>query len=251
MRVETISGATFFLKVNAHAPEDMFEREAEGLEALNVKNGPRVPRPYVFGDGYILMEDLAPGRKTTNYWSDFGRQLAALHMHTHDRFGFQHDNYIGSTPQPNPYIFDGYEFFAEQRLIYQAKLAHQRGLMSQDEIRKVERLAARLHELIPPQPASLLHGDLWSGNAISDHRGNPAVIDPAVHFGWREAELAMTTLFGSFPEGFYRAYQEVFPLESGFEGRYPIYNLYHLINHLNLFGDTYLAQVVSILERYL
>jgi protein-ribulosamine 3-kinase len=250
IRIATSSGIYFFLKVNEHAPVDMFDREAEGLAALNVLDGPRVPRPYLNEGGFLLMEDLAPGKKSSSYWADFGRQLAALHLHTHNRFGFEHDNYIGSTPQPNPWLEDGYEFFAEQRLIYQALLASRRGLFNRDELRKVERLAARLRELIPLQPASLIHGDLWSGNAISDQHGDPAIIDPAAHYGWREAELAMTTLFGSFPNEIYRAYQEIYPLEAGFEGRYPIYNLYHLINHLNLFGGMYHHQVISIIDRY-
>lgn len=115
---------------------------------------------------------------------------------------------------------------------------------------RVEKLCDRLPELIPEQPASLIHGDLWSGNAMFDSRGQPAIIDPAAHYGWAEAELAMTTLFGSFPDVFYRAYQEARPLEPDFRERFPIYNLYHLLNHVNLFGGGYLGQSLSILRRY-
>jgi fructosamine-3-kinase len=111
-------------------------------------------------------------------------------------------------------------------------------------------LAARLPQLVPQQPASLLHGDLWSGNAISDRHGAPAIIDPAVYYGWAEAELAMTALFGAFAESFYQAYQEMRPLESGWRERFDIYNLYHLLNHLNLFGESYLGEVRAILRRY-
>ena len=249
VRLITASGATFFLKTNPSAPADMFAREAEGLRALRVEDGPVVPATYLWGVDFLLLEDLSPAPLQADYWLAFGRRLAALHNHTAARFGFPQDNYIGSTPQPNPWTEDGYAFFAEHRLLFQARLAHQRGLLSAEDLRRVEHLAARLPELIPEQPASLIHGDLWSGNAISDARGAPALIDPAAHYGWAEAELAMTALFGGFPSTFYRAYEEIRPLEPGYRDRFPVYNLYHLLNHLNLFGRGYLGQVQSILRR--
>lgn len=249
-RLRTTSGKSFFLKSNQRAPADMFAREAEGLHALRLAGGLRLPEPYLHGQDFLLLEDLAPGTRRPDYWEQFGRGLAALHQHTSPQFGFAHDNYIGSTPQPNRWMDDGIQFFAEQRLLYQAGLAREAGLLGAEAIRQVERLAGRLGELTPLQPASLIHGDLWGGNAISDATGGPALIDPAAHYGWAEAELAMTTLFGSFPAAFYRAYQERRPLETGFEGRYPIYNLYHLLNHLNLFGESYLGEVLAILRRY-
>ncbi|HEX7973920.1 MAG TPA: fructosamine kinase family protein [Anaerolineales bacterium] len=249
-RLQTTSGPTFFLKTNPHAPVGMFEREVEGLEALAVPDGPRLPKPYLFGTDFLLLEDLAPAPRRPDYWPEFGRQLAALHRHTHPRFGFAHDNYLGSTPQPNAWMDDAYRFFAEQRLLYQARLAHRRGLLERAELRQAEQLAARLPDLIPQQPASLIHGDLWSGNAFADKRGAPALIDPAAHYGWAEAELAMTALFGGFPDAFYRAYEEARPLQSGYRQRFPLYNLYHLLNHLNLFGTGYLGEVVAILHKY-
>jgi fructosamine-3-kinase len=245
----TRSGTTFFLKTNASVPADMFARESEGLEALRVEGAPAVPRPFLHGRDFILLEDLQPAARRPDYWPEFGRKLAALHQHTQPQFGFEHDNYIGSTPQPNPWQQDGYAFFAEQRLLFQARLAQQRGLLASVDLRAVEMLADRLPQLIPPQPASLLHGDLWSGNALTDARGGPAIIDPAAHYGWAEAELAMTALFGPFPVEFYRAYEEIHPLEPGYVSRFPIYNLYHLLNHLNLFGRGYLAQVQTILRN--
>jgi len=248
--LHTASGKRFFLKTNTHTPADMFVREAEGLEALRGANGPRVPQVFLVGDDFLLMEDLNPARPVPTYWTDFGRLLAALHNHTHTHFGFHHDNYLGSTPQPNPWVEDGFAFFAEHRLLYQARLAHQRGLLDRAGVRQVEKLAAALPDLIPAQPASLIHGDLWSGNAITDSTGRPAIIDPAAHYGWAEAELGMTALFGGFPESFYRAYQEARPLPPGLYERLPIYNLYHLLKHLNLFGRSYLNQVRSILNRY-
>ncbi len=246
----TASGARFFLKQNAAAPADMFLREAEGLQALATPEGPRVPEPLLWGPGFLLLEDLRPAPPQPGYWEAFGRRLAALHEHTNDRFGFHHDNYIGSTPQPNPWTEDGHLFFAEHRLRFQARLAHQRGLLDSSDLQRVEVLAERLPELVPEQPASLIHGDLWSGNAITGPQGEPAIIDPAAHFGWAEAELGMTALFGGFPAAFYAAYEEAHPLEPGWRARLPLYNLYHLLNHLNLFGAGYLGQVRAVLARF-
>ncbi len=255
VRLQSSSGKSFFLKTNLHAASDMFAREADGLIVLSsdegsASQGPRVPRPYLHGKIFLLLEDLVPAQRQRDYWPVFGRQLAALHNRTNPRFGFDHDNYIGSTPQPNTWAEDGYTFFAEQRLEFQARLAQRQGLLSPVDVQRVRKLAGRLPGLIPAQPASLIHGDLWGGNAITDENGAPAIIDPATHYGWGEAELAMTTLFGSFPEAFYQAYQEVRQLEAGYTERFPIYNLYHLLNHLNLFGSGYLGQVQSILRRF-
>ncbi len=249
-RLVTRSGDTFFLKTNSYAPAGLFACEVEGLNALKQEDGPRIPRPYLHGASFLLMEDLKPAAPRPDYWPEFGRRLAALHNHTHSHFGFHQDNYLGSTPQPNPWTEDGYEFFGEHRILFQARLAVQRGLLGREDARLAEKVAKRLPELVPPQPPSLIHGDLWSGNAITGPHGEPALIDPAVHYGWAEAELAMTTLFGSFPPAFYQAYEEVRPLAPGYARRYPIYNLYHLLNHLNLFGSGYLRQVQGILRHF-
>lgn len=250
VRIKAGAGKSFFLKTNPHSPSDMFAREAEGLEALAREEGPRVPKPLLFGEDFLLLEDLNPAPRQEGYWPAFGRRLAALHDHKSPRYGFENDNYIGATKQPNSWVDDGHEFFAQRRLLYQAKLARGKGVLSTDGYARVERLAGKLSDLIPVQPASLIHGDLWTGNAMTDDTGAPAIIDPAAHYGWAEAELAMTALFGSFPADFYHAYQEVRPLEAGFRERFPLYNLYHLLNHLNLFGAGYLGQVMGILRRY-
>ncbi len=246
----TVSGKSFFLKTNRHTPADMFAREVEGLDALRVDGGPVIPEPYLYGDGFILMEDLSPSTPGRDYWPGFGRQLATLHNHTSAQFGFDHDNYIGSTPQPNPWTDNGHVFFGESRLLYMTRLASERGLMGSDDAQRVEKLVSKLPDLIPQQPASLIHGDLWSGNATSDSNGEPAIIDPATHYGWAEAELAMTMLFGSFPGAFFSAYEEVRPLDHGYRSRFSIYNLYHLLNHLNIFGRSYLGQVQSIIRQF-
>ncbi len=250
MIIQTQTGQSFFLKVNSSAPADMFTREAEGLDALRVQDGPAVPQPLLHGPDFLLMEDLSPAPRARGYWESFGLKLAALHAHTAERFGFHSDNYIGSTPQPNPWTDDGFAFFSQHRLVYMARLAFDRGLLDISLVQQVERLAAQLAERVPVQPPSLIHGDLWSGNAITDARGGPAIIDPAAHYGWAEAELAMTTLFGSFPAVFYRAYESVRPLETGYRRRFPIYNLYHLLNHVYIFGRGYLGQVQTILRRF-
>jgi fructosamine-3-kinase len=251
MVLKTSTGDSFFLKTNPAAPTDMFEREAQGLDAVNVPGGPVIPKPYFYGVDFLLMEDLAPAPRSAHYWEDFGRSLATLHNQRGVQFGFEADNYIGSTPQPNPWTEDGFEFFSQSRLLYLANLASEKRLLSQHDREKVLTLTSRLRSLVPEQPPSLLHGDLWSGNAMTNPHGDPAMIDPAVHYGWAEAELAMTSLFGSFPTRFYHAYEQLHPLEPGYQDRFPIYNLYHLLNHLVLFGRGYLGQVQSILHRIL
>ncbi|MCL5428894.1 MAG: fructosamine kinase family protein [Chloroflexi bacterium] len=249
-RLETESEISFFLKTNTNAPEDMFAREAEGLAELRKAKGPRVPEPYLWDIEFILLEDLKPAPRAGGYWETLGRQLAQLHQTTKEQFGFVNDNYLGSTPQPNPCTVDGYEFFGEHRLGYQARLARDNELLTRAEAAEIEKLARCLPELVPAQPASLIHGDLWGGNAISDERGQPVIIDPAAHYGWAEAELGMTALFGGFQSAFYTAYTETRPLEPGWRDRLPIYNLYHLLNHLNLFGSGYHGQVMEVLRRY-
>lgn len=248
--LQTNSGTSFFLKVNSDAPADMFEREAEGLEALRQPDGPRVPEAYLAGRDFLLLEDLAPGPRGDAFWEEFGRQLGHLHQHANASFGFPHDNYIGSTPQPNPWAEDGYTFFAEHRLRFQARLARHHRWLNDKDVAGVDRIIRRLPDLVPVQPASLIHGDLWSGNATSGPNGEPALIDPAAHYGWAEAELAMTMLFGAFPGEFYAAYEEVRPLAAGWRARMSLYNLYHLLNHLNLFGANYLDQVRIVIRRY-
>ena len=250
-RLVTAGGKSFFLKTNLAAPAEMFAREAEGLQALRAGAGPRAPEPLLWGETFLLLEDLGSASRERDYWPRFGRALAALHARTQPRFGFEHDNYIGSTPQPNPWNEDGYRFFGEQRLLFQARLASQRGRLGQQGLRKVEAILQRLPEIVPVQPASLLHGDLWSGNAIAGPSGEPAVIDPAAYYGWAEADLAMTALFGAFPDSFYGAYLEVRPLAAGWRERFPVYNLYHLLNHLNLFGQSYLGEVLGVIEHCL
>ncbi len=249
-RLTTTDGHRLFLKTNPQTPTELFAREAEGLSALRATGAVRLPEPLLHGPDFLMLEYLPSAAPSSDYWECLGEGLARLHLVTSERFGFAHDNFIGSTPQPNPWIEDGYEFFAQHRLLFQAKLAREQGLLSAEELRSMEWLAGRLKELIPSQPASLIHGDLWGGNVMSGPVGEPALIDPAAHYGWAEAELGMTVLFGRFPDSCYSAYQSVRPLDPGWNDRLDIYNLYHLLNHLNLFAGGYHVQVAGILRRY-
>jgi protein-ribulosamine 3-kinase len=234
----TARGTRCFLKVNDSGHADAFAAEADGLGALRAA-GVRAPEPLatgVAGHAYLLLEYLDLGGRRD--FAALGRMLAEAHRKPGPRFGWQRDNYIGSTPQINSWSEDWSEFWIERRLRPQFERAKRNGFT-------LSVPSLKLLDGHKPQP-SLLHGDLWSGNAGFTANG-PVVFDPAVYYGDREADLAMTELFGGFPREFYRAYEEAFPLDAGYAGRKPLYNLYHLLNHLNLFGRGYLAQVEETL----
>jgi fructosamine-3-kinase len=218
--------------------------------SLVLKTHPRPPEVLHCADAFLLLEDLGAGNRKSDFWPDFGRKLAQLHQRHGTDFGFSADNFLGASPQDNSWCGDGFAFFADHRLRFQAEMARRKGLVDQAFMQRVDRLAQRLPELVPEQPASLVHGDLWSGNAHCDSDGNPAILDPACHYGWAETDLAMTRLFGGFPPAFYRAYEEVRPEVRGWEQRADLYNLYHIINHLNLFGGGYGAQADAILRAF-
>ena len=250
LRVQTASGEYFILKQDPGKYADVFQREAEGLEALKVSGGPVIPDVYLVGEEFLLLSDLQPAPRCKDFWQIYGQQLAVVHLQQNPRFGFETDNYIGSNPQENTWMENGWEFYRDLRIKNQIKWSNDRSLLDTKDIHKLENFMVQLPELIPEQPASLIHGDLWSGNLISDNGGKPALIDPAVYYGWAEADLAMTDLFGRYPEEFFKAYAEINPLEKGYRSRFPLYNIYHLLNHLNLFGKGYLSQIRSILDRY-
>lgn len=242
-----------FVKTNGAALSSAFAAEADGLAAL-IAAGMRAPRPLGHGvavsHAYLVMEYLdLSGRGD---WATMGRALAAMHRATGERFGWRRDNFIGSTPQSNRGHDDWTGFWRDARLLPQLALAGRNGLGSR-LIDTGERLAAMLPRLLAghaPQ-ASLLHGDLWSGNVAFLAEGSPVLFDPAVYFGDREADLAMTELFGGFPRSFYAAYAEVWPLDAGYALRRDLYNLYHVLNHANLFGGGYAAQAEALIGRLL
>lgn len=249
-------GSRVFLKVNRTQDGGFFRAEAVGLRALVSEEGPRVVKALAAGEGssgqFLLLEYIESAPPRSDFWEDFGRRLARLHRAQHSgRYGFEADNYIGATPQPNTWSDDWPDFFGRMRLGHQIELARRGGRADRALVAGVERIIARLGELLPSRAeASLLHGDLWGGNYLVGPEGYAVLIDPAVYYGDREADLAMTELFGRFPERFYAAYQEEYPLQKGYEKRRDLYNLYHLLNHLNLFGASYLQAVRSTVARY-
>ena len=257
--VEVADGRRYFVKSSLTPPPQIFEREAEGLAALAATGAIRVPRPLGTGTeplSFLVMEAIETGRPPTEFAADFGRRFARLHQANPaggvELYGFEHDNHIGATPQPNPWTADWVEFFRRHRLGHQLDLARQNGVSDPILERLGERLLDRLDELVgePEEPPCLLHGDLWSGNYMVDEHGEPVLIDPAAYYGRREADLAMTMLFGGFDGRFYAAYEEVWPLAPGSADRLEIYKLYHLLNHLNLFGGGYRDGCVAILRRF-
>jgi fructosamine-3-kinase len=260
-RLDFSDGSRLFLKQSATLPPKMFAAEAHGLAALSNGDGPRVPQPLAHSpvdggrggaSGFLVTEWIDSGRPGSSYSERFGRELAALHeTNTAERFGFSEDNYIGSTPQPNRWTSSWSEFFREQRIGAQVRLARDHGRIGVPLALRIESILARLDALLPaPRCPALLHGDLWGGNAMCDSAGAPVIFDPAVYYGHPEADLAMTELFGGFGPRFYRAYDEVSPLEPGYAERRDLYNLYHMLNHVNLFGSGYLGSVTSIVRSY-
>ncbi len=249
-RVSTATGRNFFVKTLSAAPAAMFEAEAAGLDIIRRTGSLRVPEVFGYTPHWLLLEYLGPGALQPDYWRLLGTGLARMHQASTTGFGLAFDNYCGATPQPNSMLPDGHQFFAERRLLYQGRMALDSGLLEYEVLCQLERLCARLPDLVPEQPASLLHGDLWHGNLHADSRGAPVLIDPACYYGWAETDIAMTQLFGGFAAEFYTAYQAQSPLQPGWKQRLGIYNLYHLLNHLNLFGHSYHQQVIQVLKSY-
>ena len=252
----TLSDGTrrYFAKINSASFGDMFEAEADALTEMADTHTVRVPLPVCHGnDGeqcYLVMEHLEMhGRADMRL---LGRQLAAMHRVTANIFGWRRDNTIGSTPQPNQLDEDWFNFWRDQRLGFQLQLAARNGYGGE-----LQSLGEKLMEVFPalfenhsPQP-SLLHGDLWGGNAAGLDDGTPVIFDPALYYGDREADLAMTHLFGGFNADFYATYREAWPLDDGHAERRTFYNLYHIINHLNLFGGGYHSQAMSMIQSLL
>jgi len=245
---------TLFCKFSGAGDGDTFAAEALGLKAMYDTHTIRVPKPICWGtaagNGYIVMEWLQFGRGDTNAWETMGRQLAAMHRQGRsDRFGWERDNTIGATHQPNPWTDSWAKFFAEHRIGYQVQLASQRS----SGFPEPERAAAAVREVLRDRApeSSLVHGDLWSGNAAVTDAGEPVILDPATYYGDREVDLAMTELFGGFPAAFYRGYNATWALDSGYAERKEFYNLYHVLNHFNLFGGGYGSQARRMLERLL
>jgi protein-ribulosamine 3-kinase len=255
-RLSTRGGDRYFLKLNEASALEMFEAERAGLAELKAAAAVRVPDTFACdvsgGTAFLLMEYLDLGTKSALAGTHLGTQLAGLHRHSRPEFGWHRDNTIGSTQQINGWDPDWLTFFRDKRLAYQLRLAGENGFDDPLQSRG-ERLLERLPDFFTgyfPSP-SLLHGDLWGGNWGTLINGEPVIFDPAPYYGDREADIAMTRLFGGFSPEFYSAYNEAWALDHGFERRCDLYNLYHVLNHLNLFGQSYLNQASEILDRLL
>jgi fructosamine-3-kinase len=241
----------YFLKTNRPSFLEMFEAEADGLRAIRATGTIRAPEPVIAGAGesaaFLAMERMDLGGRGDE--GALGEQIAALHRCTDAAHGWERDNFIGSTPQPNQPCGDWAEFFRDRRLGHMLDLLSDRGI----DFSGSKRFLERVPDLLgggAAAPPSLLHGDLWGGNAGFLSDGTPVVFDPAVYRGHREADLAMTTLFGGFGPRFYDAYNAAWPPEPGHEERRGLYNLYHILNHALLFGGGYASQAAGIIRRY-
>jgi fructosamine-3-kinase len=253
-RLDTTAGR-FFIKANAGLfGLDLFEKEARGLVTLADAGEFKVPRPLFDGrfhqQVYLVMEWLEKGQMGPEYWTEFGASLARLHRHVGDSFGFDHDNYIGRLHQSNRRHTSGPDFLAGERILPLARKAFDKGLLSKEDLAHSESLCQRLESMLPAEPPALLHGDLWSGNCMCLSNGRPALFDPAVHFGHRETDLAMTQLFGGFEASFYQAYDNAYPLAPGWRDRVGLFQVYPLLVHLLLFGGGYRARVTELLSKW-
>jgi fructosamine-3-kinase len=243
-----------FVKTNTSSALEMFEAEHDGLEELLAADALRVPRPLATGVtggcAWIAMEWIETGRSRHGTARDLGFRLARQHRCLAEKFGWARDNTIGSTPQVNGWFSEWVEFYSQRRIRYQLDLAARNSYPGR-LLEAGERLLQCVGDFFSdyrPEP-SLLHGDLWGGNWAADAEGRPFLFDPAVYYGDREADLAMTELFGGFDAEFYAAYRDAWPLDAGYRTRRDLYNLYHVLNHLNLFGSGYLGQSEALLGR--
>jgi len=253
-RIEGADGSHYFLKLNDARHLPMFSAEAAGLDAIAATNTIRVPRAIAHGSSdrqsYLVLEHLDLTLRGNARM--LGEQLAALHRCAGSRFGFEQNNFIGTTPQANAWSNDWVTFWRENRLDFQLRLAAENGYGGQ-----LQRLGEKLSEALPaffadytPLP-SLLHGDLWSGNHAYLADGTPTIFDPAVYYGDRECDLAMTELFGGFHADFYASYRAAYSLDAGYATRKNLYNLYHILNHANLFGGGYAGQAELMIKQLL
>lgn len=252
-RIETNEGS-YFVKVNAlDAIPSFFEAEADGLARLGRTKAIRVPQVIAFGedhdDAYLLMEHIQRGVPGKGFWEEFGRSLARLHRNTQDQFGLERPNYIGTLKQVNLPEPDWASFFQHHRLEPLVKMARDKHKLNDAIVLRFERLYNHLGDLFPREAPALLHGDLWKENFLVGPAGEPVLIDPAVYYGHREMDVAMTRLFGGFNDEFYSAYAAEWPLEPGWEERVDLCNLYPLLVHVNLFGGGYVAQLDAALKR--
>ncbi|MGX5819867.1 fructosamine kinase family protein [Chitinophaga lutea] len=253
-RLETSQGV-YFLKMNdARRFPDMFLKEYDGLEALRTPGVIDVPRPLTYGQAgnkaFLVTEFIEKGAAAPDFWEHFAAALARLHQCTKPFFGFNTANYIGSLKQYNTPYTSWPVYYAFNRVMPLVRMAYDNGKMDRNMVRQAEALCRRLPSVFPDEPPALLHGDLWSGNFLVAMGGKVCIFDPAVYYGHREMDMAMTRLFGGFDTRFYYTYQAIRPLESGWQQRIGICQLYPLLVHLNLFGGSYYNDVQEILGQH-
>ena len=246
---------TFFLKANdTFLFPKMFEKEAHGLQILKDTGLMTIPDVVLIGEeeglAFLVLRHIDSKLKSKFFWENFGTALAKIHRNTSPRFGFLEDNYIGSLIQSNKEYNCWTDFFSVERLEKQLQLALNSGRMNDSDKNLFSKIYIRYESIASDEPPALLHGDLWSGNLIAGTNGEPCLVDPAIYFGHREMDLAMSKLFGGFDDEFYVAYNNEYPLQAGFEERIEIHNLYPLMVHTNLFGGAYVNQVRDILKRF-
>ncbi|MGM1056845.1 MAG: fructosamine kinase family protein [Bacteroidota bacterium] len=249
--ITTLSSEKFVIKLNSSNKfSGMFTAEKTGLEILKKAGNIDVPKVFEIGEfkskAYLLLEYKASAKPTENFWNLFGKQLAGLHKNTASKFGLENDNYIGSLPQQNNFCTTPAEFYISQRLEPQLKLAKDKHY----DLPISENFFRNISEIIPRESPSLIHGDLWNGNYLVNSYGNPCLIDPAIAYAPREMDLAMMKLFGGFNQQVFESYHNEFPLSTGFEERIPLWQLYYLLVHLNLFGTSYKSKVMGIIKRF-
>jgi fructosamine-3-kinase len=250
----TTNIGSFFLKVNDGSLKDMFEKEFAGLQLLHQTQTIKIPQPILYDEIenkiFLVTEFVQKGNPSKNFWQTFAQQLAHLHKHSNERFGLSSNNYIGSLHQQNDFCNTWSEFYATQRILPLAQFAFNQNRFDKQDLLLAEKLCNRFEELFPEEKPSLIHGDLWSGNFMSDENGMPVVYDPAVYYGNREMDIAMSLLFGGFDKNFYDFYNEAFPLQPNWKERVQLCQLYPLLVHLILFGGHYYYSVVDIIKKY-
>jgi len=252
--VETAAGKKYFFKTAKK--KGLFTAEANGLKELAKAKVFRIPEVVYADDDCLLLEWIDTGHKDSEFYVRFGTQLAKLHQYKGENFGFYEDNFIGSTPQLNIASerekTNWTEFYWNKRLLYQFSLVEEKGFNTEKLTKGFVQLENKIESILngSEQP-TLLHGDLWGGNYIVSSEHDAILIDPAVYYGHREADLAMTQLFGGFGKKFYEAYEKEYPLPDGADYRLNVYLLYHVLNHLNLFGTGYLKQAERLIGSYL
>lgn len=239
------------IKLNkANKLPNLFVAEKMGLDSLLNKSDFDIPKPLFLGEldnwSYLIMEYRPEGTKASNFWEDFGAKLAGMHQQTNKNFGYKINNYIGSLPQYNSQKTTAAEFYMVMRLEPQLKIAKEKGY----DFGLSKKFVSNCESIIPQEPSSLIHGDLWNGNFLINTDGTVCLIDPAVAYAPREMDLAMMHLFGGFHKDLFTTYREVFPLEPGFNDRIRLWQLYYLLVHLNIFGSSYKPQVTSIIRLF-